>query len=201
MKRRLVLLILFIFTLPIFANDVDYKTIKVCYDSIVDSAYAVASNFISSNYIEYDDVTINVPENSSLPNVIIYNDLDVSKFNKSFLKETDKAILGIPNPIYDVAKYRFEIHKWKTNDVIISGASALTFQKGATLLSLINDSISGVYPKAAIVFDFTFTGNKFKEKVRIEGIFVASVDESQQLNLKPVKFTYNGESIDYSELV
>ena len=71
MKKAFIIVVMFIFSISLFANEVSEKDVSNAFVAITDAGYIAASNFISFKRVDYDSIAIKMSSETSLPEAIL----------------------------------------------------------------------------------------------------------------------------------
>lgn len=191
MKKFILVLLMVISSIPLYSEGLTNNEINKSISAIIDISYVATSQFLSFQESEIPTIAIRVPQNKLLPDAVIVNEADMASFLPYFIESTKGNSSSVLAPVKDTVRQQLTNSDWSMGEAIITGASAIVFNKDQSVFSLITKAISGNFPKVGLVTDFTVTGSEFSKPVHVEGTFIVSVLDDYSLDINAIDLVIN----------
>jgi hypothetical protein len=192
MKKVFAMVLFVLFTLPIFATDnISLDEVTRGVTAVIDTSYVAASQFFAVDESPIDSIVIRIPSGKILPDAIIVEEGDLSDYLQYFPQSTSTFQDSTYGSLDATVRTQLVKSDWKKGEAIVTGASAIVFQKDQSVFSLFTNALNGIFPKVGLVTDFYVDGTDFSQPLRIKGIFIVSGDENKELDIRTISLTIN----------
>ncbi|MBK5200277.1 MAG: hypothetical protein JJE21_01950 [Spirochaetaceae bacterium] len=197
MKKVIVLILIVLFMVPIFSNDIvplDELTRGV--SAVIDTSYVAAAQFFAVDQSSIDSIVIRVPSGKILPDAIIVQEGDLGDYLQYFPQSASNFTNNTYGALNETVRKQLMQSDWKKGVAIVTGASAVVFQKDQNVFSLLTNALSGIFPRVGLVTDFFVEGTGFSVPLRIKGTFIVTGDSDGALKIQTISLTINDKKYD-----